>query len=182
MPKKTDAQAMRSKEWLLTSLIEQMGKNEFTKITISQIADQAQLDRRTFYRHFKTKEEVISFGIQKAAHAYEAVLLKNKIFNSKAIASSFFLACEKNKEFLMLLYKHHLIHLLLLEFNSLFPRYHALYTSEEELNHSNIEASYALAYYIGGFWNILIKWLSDGAQKTSAEMARIVEQLTPDSI
>lgn len=40
------------------------------EITIKELADFAQLDRRTFYRHFKSKEDIIIYGIQKGAKDY----------------------------------------------------------------------------------------------------------------
>ena len=59
MPVKTDAQARRSREWLLEALISLMGEKDYGQITISELAKRADLDRRTFYRHYGSKDQII---------------------------------------------------------------------------------------------------------------------------
>nr|WP_319487342.1 IS3 family transposase [uncultured Caproiciproducens sp.] len=56
--------ALRSKEWLTKALLELMKNKPFQEISISEIAEKADLSRRTFYRSFSSKEEVICFHLQ----------------------------------------------------------------------------------------------------------------------
>lgn len=56
--------ALRSKEWLANALLELMKNKPFREISISEIAEKADLSRRTFYRSFSSKEEVICFHLQ----------------------------------------------------------------------------------------------------------------------
>lgn len=62
MPSKT---AQQSKSWLTHSLLELMKEKSFSDITITEIAEKAQLDRRTFYRHFQSKKDILDryFGL-----------------------------------------------------------------------------------------------------------------------
>ncbi len=51
--------AARSKTWITQALIELLEHQSFESIRITDIITQADLTRQTFYRHFKSKEEVI---------------------------------------------------------------------------------------------------------------------------
>ena len=179
MPIKTDAQVIRSKQWLLEALIELMNEKPFTQITISEIAARAQLDRRTFYRHFKTKEDIITCRIRQLSEHFEGFLQQEKSLLTKDIALRFFTICENNKELLSLLYIHKLLPLLLYELNTIFPEHHNRYHAGIYAPH---DEGYALAYHAGGFWNVLFQWLADGMKKTPEELSATITSFLPESI
>lgn len=167
--------AMQSKEWIVNSFFDLLYVKPLNSITISEITQNAELDRRTFYRHFKTKEDIINCYIHEAAKSYEEVMRENQSIDNKSIAQTFFEVCFKHKKILTILYKQNLLHLLLSELNIIFTKYQQEFASQEELQMKNRE--YFLAYNIGGFWNLLIKWLTDDCQKSPEQLAEIVEQL-----
>ncbi len=51
--------AQRSQQWIMKALLELMEITEYDKITVSQICQSAELDRRTFYRNFSSKNDVL---------------------------------------------------------------------------------------------------------------------------
>lgn len=51
----------QTRKRIIESLFELLAKKEYHDITISRIVDKAGLGRRTFYRYFKTKDEVIEY-------------------------------------------------------------------------------------------------------------------------
>ncbi len=51
--------AVRSKESIVQAMFALMENDKYEKISISEITAVARLDRRTFYRHFKTKDDII---------------------------------------------------------------------------------------------------------------------------
>ncbi|MBZ9607153.1 TetR family transcriptional regulator C-terminal domain-containing protein [Clostridium estertheticum] len=53
-----------------------------------------------------------------------------------------------------------------------------------EIKESSItkEEHYALAFHIGGFFNLLAKWLSQGAVESPEEMAAIMKTLFPTQL
>jgi len=55
---KINPNALLSKEWIMESFFDMLAVKPLSSITISEIAENAKVDRRTFYRHFKTKEGV----------------------------------------------------------------------------------------------------------------------------
>jgi AcrR family transcriptional regulator len=58
--KKTNPIAEQSKRWLVIALIELMQEKPYSSISVKEIADKAQLSRRTFYRNFNIKEDLLT--------------------------------------------------------------------------------------------------------------------------
>ena len=148
---------------------------KFSDIFISEIVENAEIDRRTFYRHFKSKEDVISLYIHEASKQYEDIMKTEDVLDNKIIAGAFFNICDKHKDILRLLHKQNLLYLLLNDLNSIFQKYQYKFASAEELQSEN--RLFILAYHTGGLWNLLIMWLSDDCKKSPAQMAEIVCEL-----
>ena len=169
--------AKQSKEWIVESFFDLLSVKPLHSITISEIADNAELDRRTFYRHFKTKEDVISYYIQEASQHYKKAMQKRgtETDDNCMMTQAFFEVCVKNKDVLMILEKQNLLHLLISDLNSIFAENQHTFFGQEELQLENLD--YVLAFNTGGFWNLLIKWLADDGKKTPEQMAEIVGRI-----
>ena len=57
--KKKDKRSIQSSEWIYEALKELMNYKEYSKITITDIVNKANLGRTTFYRNFKTIDDVL---------------------------------------------------------------------------------------------------------------------------
>ena len=167
--------AEQSKKWIVESFFDLLYIKPISDISITEITENAEIDRRTFYRHFKSKDDIISFYIHEASKQYEDIIQANMLFDNQSIASAFFSICYKHKDILKLLYKHNLLYLLLNDLNSIFQKYQHKFASKEELQSEN--RAFILAYHIGGLWNLLIMWLSDDCKKTPNQMSEIVSEL-----
>jgi AcrR family transcriptional regulator len=168
--------ATQSKEWIVESFFDLLSVKPLDTITISEITQNAELDRRTFYRHFKAKEDVIRYCIHKEADkCAEAMRRNNNAIDIFTIAQTFFAACNGIKEMLLMLHKQDLLHLFFAELNILIPKYHFQFPVHEMLQVEN--SDFILAYNIGGLCNLLIKWLDDGCRKPPDQMAEIVVQV-----
>lgn len=181
MPKKTDAQALRTRQWLLEALVTLMREKPYAQITISELAGRAGVDRRTFYRHYQTKDEVLTGRIRELAAIYETVLRSRERMDTQSIALAFFTVCRQNAELLGLLHRHGLLVLLLYELNRLFPKFHSKYHTGEDL-YAPYGMEYALTYHVGGFWNVLERWLADGMNRTPEELAAMIGHMLPEVI
>ena len=174
-------ETVNSKEWIAESLFKIMERKKYNGISITEIAEKAGVDRRTFYRHFKSKEDVITYKIRELSKEYEKVLLSKKSFKTQATLLSFFQICEKQKHILLCLYKNELLPLLLKDFEKFGHILHLKYTDINELEKSE-NIKYVLAYHLGGLWNVLNKWLSEGSNKTPQELTMILSSILPESI
>lgn len=175
---KENPSAVRSKDWLLSALIRLMQKRPFSGISIKDIAEAAQLDRRTFYRHFKCKEDILSYGIAIAIRDYMAIHQQSDhqsvLPGIRLITATFFAVCQKHQTFLLLLHRQNLDYLLLAELKQIFPQMHFRYHTPEEAQMPYFASSFRLAYHIGGFWNVVSEWLEEGAQQSPEELTDIV--------
>ncbi len=166
--------SVRSREWLHDALLDLMQERPFAEISIKEIAEKADLDRRTFYRHFKSKEDVLRYAVSKGVQDYHELHRTQKISGVRDIAHAFFCVCQKYRDFFLLLHRQNLNHLFLAELNQIFPDMHLRYHSPEEQQTPYFNSSYRLAYHIGGFWNIMNEWLKQGAKNSPEELTDIV--------
>lgn len=169
--------AIQSKEWLVSSLLQIMKKKPFRKITIQEIAMQAQLDRRTFYRNFSSKEDVLYYYIKKLSDEYVIALLKEQTLTIPITLRVFFEMVEVNKLFFIYLKENDLLIFLLNAFNDILPSIHTLIEPKFSGKFENENIQYIFAFNIGGFWNILINWISGEFRHTPDEMAKILHEL-----
>lgn len=169
--------AIKSKEWLVSSLIRLMNEKPFGKITVREIAEQAQLDRRTFYRNFTSKEDVLAFYIKKLGDEFVVYLLKEPILNIPIVLRIFFEMAEQYKSFLLNLKENNMLMFLLTSFNELLPSVHSLIQPKFNGNFENENIEYIFAFNTGGFWNILLKWINGDFTHSPEEMAEIVHNL-----
>ena len=47
--------------YMATALLELMNEKDYNKISIGEISKRAGVDRSSYYRHFKSKEDIVSF-------------------------------------------------------------------------------------------------------------------------
>ena len=167
--------AEQSRRWIVESFFDLLHIKDLSKISVTEIVENAELDRRTFYRHFKSKEDIISFYIHEASKQYEDMMKTEIVFDNRSIAGAFFNICDRHKDIFRLLYKQNLLHLLLNDLNGIFQKYQCKFASAEELQSAN--RAFILSYHIGGLCNLLIMWLSEDCKKTPAQMTEIVCEL-----
>ncbi len=172
--------ATQSKQRIVRSLFTLMEKDLYESLSISEIAAEAGLDRRTFYRHFKKKDDIISYYLKSCATEYEHTLRSNSVIDNKTIAEAFFAVCSSQKSEFLLLFKQGLSHLVLSEIGKIFTIFQKRFASKAELEHPKRE--YLLAYHIGGFWNIMNQWLSNGGKEAPSEMANLIVQMEMNQI
>jgi AcrR family transcriptional regulator len=180
MNKSTNKLAIQSKHWLLESFYTLLKEKSFFEISVSEISKNAGLDRRTFYRHFKSKEELLEQYCQIIFSEFSTLLLKQGTINKSKVTIAYFSFWKKHIDFLKLLQRDNLLYFLLKEFDQLLIITRKAVMPEIKESSITKEVQYALAFHIGGFFNLLIKWLSQGAVESPEEMAAIIKTLFPE--
>lgn len=177
MPKRNNPISIQSKKWLTEALLDLMREKRYKEITIKEISKRADLDRRTFYRNFTSKDDVLNYYINKVlGEEYVKSLTYETKLTTYTVAKVYFEFCLKHIEFLTNLKDNDLLIFLLNKYDEYLPAIHDLFENEfEELDQECTR--YALTFNTGGFWNIMVRWISDGADKTPEQMANIVNYL-----
>lgn len=140
------------------SLLELMEKTPFNKISVSNIVDKADVARLTFYRNFKSKEDILTYKGKEILDVInsrlddESYLSKEKSF--EIITNEFM----KQSKFLVMICKNDLDHILIKSFrddisdilNKIFP------------DISNAK----LSFYVGGFTSVILDWFKGNNEDT----------------
>jgi AcrR family transcriptional regulator len=80
----TNPLVIQSRTWIMNSLISLMKTKNFKDITISEIAKHADLSRRTFYRIFDSKEDVLESYFDFLADQFIAKISSYETFDCNA--------------------------------------------------------------------------------------------------
>ncbi|MBX4265704.1 TetR/AcrR family transcriptional regulator [Clostridium estertheticum] len=164
----------QSKLWMEDALLKLMQAKNYHEITIQEITDNAGLSRRTFYRNYFSKDEILEGCFYKIWLEYESIIRKQIDLTLPNIARIFFSVMKKHFDFLSLINRHHLLSLFLSKVDELLPpAFDEVKGEKMPFPKENIQ--YALTFSTGGFMRILIRWLNDSTQKSPEEMATIVK-------
>lgn len=168
--------AEQSKKWLIEALLVLMKEKPYKDITIKEITEKALLSRRTFYRNFSAKEDLLSQYAWKLCNEYISCLRNETNLSLPNIACVYFKFWQEHLSFLEILQKNNLFYLLPDKYNEYLPEIYNIFKGNRHEYDSPENLTYVLAFSAGGFWNMLSRWILDGALKSPEEMSNIVQQ------
>ncbi len=151
--------AEQSKEKFVDALLVIMEQYNFREITITQLSQEAGLSRKTFYRLFKDKEELINFFFEKLYRECLMQIKARQLQHYWDVVQCYFDFCEKRKELLSLLKRNNLLILLFEGSYKYSFRVFEYVRSKETANIYSPYLPYLLAYSIGGMYSMLLKWV-----------------------
>ena len=166
--------ALQSKEWLAKALLKLMKNKPFREISISEIAEKADLSRRTFYRSFSSKEEVICFHLQTIWRKGALKLSADEDHSYYHTIRWYLELWYEHRELALLLYRNDLLSLLLQEYNHLFREVYLMRKGNYPLAKQSEAMKYALSYSAGGLLNVLWQWASEGMRKSPEEVVDLL--------
>lgn len=153
------------KERLLFALIEFSGQKDWSKVTITELIEKAGVARVSFYRNFKSIEEIVEYGILQMTIQYNEGKgsLSEDFHNRELMIYKF--CFYKEHASLVLAFHHANIAVTLLD----------VITDCEIAAHGDMPTTsiskYELYYYSGAFYNMMLCWLENGMKETPQAMA-----------
>ncbi|GGP10996.1 TetR/AcrR family transcriptional regulator [Oceanobacillus neutriphilus] len=162
---------MGKNEDIIAGLFSVMETYDFSLITVTQIAQEAGVGRKTFYRYFKNKEEVLEKSVELLFLEYSSSQDNYFASNYEELIYNHFLFWVNHLPHLKVIYKNGLMLYLFKQYQKYVPKLNDYYLSNIEINHST--AIYANAFTTGIFWSMLYTWLENGAKETPEELAAI---------
>ena len=166
--------AVRSKNMLSEALLSLMRKKEFHSISIAELTRKADLSRRTFYRLFSTKEEILLYHIlqiwEKACPSLYAASDHSYFYTSYFHMKFWY----ENKDFALLLYQNDLMIILQKFIDMISKEVYEHQKGTSPLNHNQEALEYALAYSSGGALHVIWKWIGQGMTKTPDELMELL--------
>lgn len=166
--KSTTSEMMKS--YIVDGLLLLMAEKEFQSITVEEIVTKAGVNRSTYYRHFKGKEDIIFYFLDSVMREYlEKVRLQNP--DLKSYLTNMFRHYLKYKAQMLIIY-HAGLSLVLLKV--LEKYFHSQIDTSKPL-----EEQYKVTFYIGGIFNHFQMWFSRGMQESPEEMTQYALSVLP---
>lgn len=153
-------------------------------ISIKSVGKEADVSRKTFYRNFSSRDDVLNSYIDAILHSYVESIVKQGEYSFIQLLDIIFSFCEKNKEILFLLRDNGLLYLLLINLNSLLPAEHkkiARYSAESQDSfHNQLLSEYIIFFNIGGIWNIITKWVEGNMHDSVNDIKKLMMDYLSD--
>ena len=170
--KKENPQRMLSKSLLVHALLELMEERPYNEINITDLSKKADLSRRTFYRHFATIDEVLDYVLIQISKQFSVYQAQQRPRTLKEIAFTFFSYWQQHRQFLQVLKNNNLLYRL----HNKFAIISSNAKEEKAPVYTDVSLiDYAISFTSGALWNLLVKWLDNGAVQSPKEMSDIVE-------
>lgn len=182
MHKVTNPIAMQSREWLIDALLSSMEEKAFENISITEIAEKADLSRRTFYRIFETKEDMLIYYTEELYGEFLQLLNRETDRRFTVTMKLYFEFWYQHKHFLGLLKQSDMLAFMMNQYTRLFPKVFQAVRGNHPLAYNEEALSYAMAFSAGGLLNILLKWVEDGMDKTPEQIMQLMAFIFPNSL
>jgi len=170
---KENIRVTRSKEWISKALITLIKKDAFRKISVEDIAREAGVTRPTFYRNFKSKEDVL---IEHGRKIYKKLMVelesdietKSDTYN---LIKKIILVFNEYAELFRLLLDNNLEYLIMNSF---------------EIEISNIlmtilgvekDDKYTIKFYEGALFSVAVEWIKNSRKESVEELTNIIYNL-----
>lgn len=167
----------RSEEAFTRALFQLMEEKPFESITICELSKAADYDRKTFYRHFTSKEDVLKLYCSYILNEMAAMEKDLGTLTFYTGILSYFRFWEQHMDFLYLLEKHGLLHFM--EDNQAELIYEYVGKQVQPEIPDNIEkatdfSKYSVFFTYGGLWSILVYWLKQRPHETPEKLTEYV--------
>lgn len=177
--KATNPIAIQSEVWLTNALLALMEEKTFKNISITEIAAKADLSRRTFYRIFRTKEDILINYTEKLFGEFLQLLNHETDRRFAVTVRLYFEFWYQHRHFLGLLKESEMLPFMMSQYSRLFPKVFQMVKGDHILAHNEETLSYAMAFSAGGLLSILFKWAEDEMNKTPEEIMQFMEFIFP---
>ena len=168
--------AEQSKKTIAEAMLEVMKIYDYKEITVTQITQEAQVSRKTFYRHFRDKDEVLKHLFDSLYQECISSITNRGIHHYWDVVQCLFDFWEKHSETLKLMNQSNLLPQLFEEsYGRSFEVFRSV-KSEDIAEHYKAQLPYLLAYSIGGMNSMLIKWIENGMSIPSSTLISCLKE------
>jgi AcrR family transcriptional regulator len=174
-----DPRVRRTKKWLQEALLSLMLQKPFTKISIAEITDKAEVSRPTFYLHYKNKEEVLEDYLDSM---YKNFMIDMQPYLDSIIqgkmAVKFFEQIADQAVFLRSLIDSEVSNLVMNKLHKYC--YDVIKQALDQAPYSSIEDTiwdYVIASIAGSVYAMSIRWLQMDMPHTPKEMGDLTMRL-----
>lgn len=177
----TSARIQKTKNAISEALVSLIRNNSYEEITVQEIAAVCNISRRTIYRHFKTKDEILSYGFRSCVAKLTDHISLSEDNDLHKLCLAYFRFWEENMDRLQMMSDAGVLFSFGPEFDSLVNVMADRLlgsTSLSGMTPSEISLfRYRFSYETAGFWQVTLLWSLEEPRRSAEEMASITERI-----
>ncbi len=181
----TSARMKQTKDSIAESLVSLIENNNYDEITIQEVASGCNISRRTVYRHFWTKDEILSYSFRSCLIKLADYISLQDTKDLHKLCLTYFKFWEENMDRLIMMNDAGVLFRFGSEFDSLvsviadrmLSRASGVPLSPEEISMFR----YKFAYETAGFWQITEIWSQEQPRRSAEEMAEIMVKIVENN-
>lgn len=172
----------QTQEWIISALLSLMNKKNYREITIVDIVSEAHIGRRTFYRYFRSKDDILLLYSNVIMKDFAEIILSKNEMTLYSVSLSYFEFWNKHLDLLILLRKSNMLYFIGDRLPELMVKVAVMveHSNPDEVAFTkDNQDSYYYAHFfnIGGYWSITTRWLEKEHRESPEEMAKIIEEI-----
>ncbi len=168
----------QAQQWFINALLKLMQTKPFAKIQIKELSKKADLDRRTFYRYFKSKDDVLELYCELIIQDFAKKILEKSELSLRTVVISYFEFWNDYIDFLKLLRESHRTYFFVERMDNLIYQHVSLKVKPSLIGRElNKETRYSFFFNLCGLHSLLNRWITEKQRDTPEEMARIVVEV-----
>lgn len=176
--------SLSTREIIKCTLLNLLKEKDYSEIQMKEIAEAANVGRRTLYRYFQTKDDIVRFIADSLMDEFADALLENNAAGLLQTSEVYFTFWEKNIEIFHCLDNSHLLHYIeddLAEYImqvALKTKYKDTNMNlEQMLEKTSQENLYGFYFTIAGYWDLTKRWMKEENRKTPKEISQLIFNL-----
>ena len=180
-PKATDRRVLRTKKNIRQTFLQLLSEKSLTQLTVKELSEQADINRKTFYMYYSNIEEILSELedelVQKLVLVFEKELFEREIFDSYSFFENLNLAIQGDIELYRTLNHSDLLpHLILRAKNALIDVFFRKYNipADSDSERYILYAEYAAS----GILSMYTKWFSNDFHMSLEELTKTAAEIT----
>lgn len=165
--KNNNKTAIQSRQMIADALFQLMKRKSFKQISVTEICEEAAIGRKTFYRNFELREDVIAYRLDQMVEEYEKEL---EGLSLEGQLRHHFEYVQRHQDIFITLYKNNLIWMSVKRFIILLPKTMPVWSENE------VEQEYRCGYIMAGIEAIQKIWIERGCQESIDEIVDIIKK------
>lgn len=185
--KKTDLRVKRTNKMIIDAFIHLVEKSGFEQVTVQDIADEAMINRATFYAHYKDKQDLYETIFDYALTAFTSVLnpaelVKGNLIKVKHIElmmTKIYRNIQENRKFYLTIMDGSANEILRKKITDILNEQYADIFNRLKITENDIEVpmDFIIEYMTSIFIGTLHWWLTTDSQMTPEHLAKLVIKL-----
>ena len=157
--------AIRSQREITEALLSLMKKFPYDEISVKQILLESGVAKKTFYRNFESKDDVLISKIRAELREYFSIVDGG----DADVLTTIFAFAKKNKDLLLILDRNDMLHAVLKCMNENIRSHKQGQVSETNpfvQLFDGLDSEYLIALNIGAVWNVISFWVHGGMRES----------------